>query len=131
MEARPSTARPEEFDEFDTYTYDDVPQGDRTTAAIAHFSSLVGLSLLVPIVIYALKRDESEFVAHHAREALNFQLSAVLAILISIPLIALVGLGVLTMIGVIIATVIYSVVAGVRALDGDWYDYPFTVRFLS
>jgi uncharacterized Tic20 family protein len=133
MEARPSTARPEEFDEFDTYApeYDDAPQGDRTVAAIAHFSSLVGFGLLAPIVIYLLKRDESAFVAHHAREAINFHLTTILAVVLSIPLIALFGLGILTLIGTMVAVLVYGIIAGVRALDGDWYDYPLTIRFLS
>ena len=135
MEARPSTARPEEFDEFDTFdrefSGDDVVQSDRTISAIAHLSPLFGVGLIVPVILYFLKRDESEFAAFHAKEAINFHLSTMLAFLVSIPLIALFGLGILTMIGVAIGTVIYGVVAAVRALDGVWYEYPLTLRLLK
>lgn len=136
MEHRPLTARPEEFDEFDTYESefgepDDAPQNDRTVGAIAHLSSLVGAGLIVPIVIYFLKRDESEFATHHAREAINFHLSVMLAAILSIPLMIVFGLGVLTLLVTVIGAVIYSIIAGVRALDGEWYEYPYCIRFLS
>lgn len=132
MDARPSTARPEEFDEFDTHRYDDGgSQNDRAVAAIAHFSSFVGAGLLAPIVIYFLKRDESEYVAHHAREAINFHLTVILAIVVSIPLMVVFGLGILAMVVVALGSLVLGVVAGVRALDGNWYEYPASIRFLS
>ena len=135
MEPRPSTARPEEFDEFDTYDAEfgtsDAPQNDRTLAAITHLSSLVGFGLIVPVVIYFIKRDESAFVAHHAKEAINFHISVILAVLVSIPLMIVFGLGVLTLIATAVGSLIYGVVAAVRALDGEWYEYPYTLRLVS
>ena len=135
MESRPSTARPEEFDEFDTYDAEfgpaDAPQNDRTLAAITHLSSLVGVGLIVPIVVYFVKRDESAFVSHHAKEAINFHISVILAVIVSIPLMIVFGLGVLTLFATLIASVIYGVIAAVRALDGEYYEYPYTLRLVS
>ncbi len=135
MEARPSTARPEEFDEFDTfgreYHDDNAPQSARTISAIAHLSSLVGFGLIVPIVIYFIKRDESDFAAFHAKEAINFHITVILAVVVSIPLMIVFGLGLLTLVATGIASVIYGVIAAVRALDGEWYEYPYTLRLIK
>ncbi|OZC04790.1 hypothetical protein BSZ36_16725 [Rubricoccus marinus] len=98
---------------------------------MAHLSPLIGVGLIVPIIIYFLKRDESDFAAFHAKEAINFHLSTLLAVLISIPLIIVFGLGLLTMLGVAVGSVIYGVIAAVRALDGEWYEYPYTLRLVK
>ena len=51
-------------------------------------------NLIVPIIIWALYGKKDEFVNHHAREAVNFQLSlslyAILASIIMLPLIIVV-----------------------------------------
>ena len=135
MEARPSTARPEEFDEFDTYGRDhfddDAPQSDRALSAIAHLSSLVSFGLIAPIVIYFLKRDESAFVAHHAKEAINFHITVILACVLSIPLMVAFGLGLITLLVTVFGALIYGVIAAVRALDGEYYEYPYTLRLVK
>lgn len=51
-----------------------LSQEDRLLAAAGYLSYITGFWLVVPIVIYALKRDKSRFVAHHAMRALIFHI---------------------------------------------------------
>ena len=102
---------------------------DTTVAMLAHllglFTGFVG-----PLVLYLIKKDNSSpFVRHHAAEALNFQLTVIIAVLVSVPLI-LVLVGILLLIAIPIAAIVLTIVAAVRANGGDWYRYPLTIRFV-
>ncbi|MEM1056226.1 MAG: DUF4870 domain-containing protein [Bacteroidota bacterium] len=134
--ARPSTARPEEFDEFDTLgrEFDDElydPSSDeRTLALLGHLLPLIGFGFLAPLVIYLVKRNDSGFVADQAKEALNFQITLFLAFLACIPLmIVLIGFVLLPVIG--LSAVVLGIIAAIKANDGEWYQYPFTLRLIK
>ena len=131
--ARPSTARPEEFDEFDTYyDYDDMDapaSNDRMIAMLAHLLPLLGFSFVAPLVIYLVKKDESAFVADQAKEALNFQITLFIAIMVSVVLIVVL-IGVLMLMGIGLAALVLGIVAAIRANDGERYRYPFTIRLI-
>lgn len=58
-------------------------QEDRLLAAAAYLGYVTGFWLVVPIVIYVLKRDKSRFVAHHALRALVLHLVAVPVFVVS------------------------------------------------
>ena len=134
-------------------------QSERYWAASAHFFALAlalmtawiaGVAgILGAGIVYLLKHDDSPFVAQHAKEALNFNLSMLLYSLVAIVLaIVLVGTTVLTLgIGIIVTGpagillmlaaavialmwLVCSVLAGVKALNGEPYRYPLSLRFL-
>ncbi|MFZ0492047.1 MAG: DUF4870 domain-containing protein [Acidimicrobiia bacterium] len=103
-------------------------------AAIAHFSAFVmfvGIpSFIGPLVVWLMKKDQDEFVAMNAKEALNFNISFFLYGIISALLIILaVGLLLLVIVG--IAWLVLVVVAGVKASSGEPYVYPFTLRLVN
>lgn len=135
-------SRPTAFDdsEFDDPRFDDPTfslthgltstREERTAALIAHLSSLVGLGIIAPLVIYLLKKDESPFVADQAREALNFHITVVLALVASALLIVIV-VGIFLLIAVAIGATVLSIVAAIKANDGERYRYPFTLRLVS
>lgn len=99
---------------------------EKILGLLAHVITLVS-TFIGPLIIYFLKKDESEFVTQHAKESLNFQITmfllcVVLGItIIGIPLIWVVGIFVLVL--VIIATI--------KASEGKLYRYPFTIRFIK
>ncbi|MGB8193904.1 MAG: DUF4870 domain-containing protein, partial [Chitinophagaceae bacterium] len=47
---------------------------ERTMALLSHILGLV-IWIIGPLIIYLVKKDESKFVAEHAKEALNFQIT--------------------------------------------------------
>ncbi|MBI1840779.1 MAG: DUF4870 domain-containing protein [Verrucomicrobia bacterium] len=97
---------------------------------LSHLSVLFGAGLLLPLIVYLVKKDDSRVIAFHSKEALNFHLSIALYGLVCVPLIFLfVGVPMLMLLG--IATFILSIVAAVKGADGREYRYPLTVRFIS
>jgi uncharacterized Tic20 family protein len=101
-------------------------------AHISTFSNaLVPLGNFIgPIVIWQLKKHESEFVADQAKEALNFQISLIIYAVISI-LCIFIFIGVFMIIGLVLFSLIIVIVAGVRANNGEYYRYPMCIRLIS
>jgi uncharacterized protein len=115
---------------------------DRSFAMAVHLGTLVsvllggwGFNLLVPLVGYLWKR-ERPFVAEHAREQLNFQLSltiyAVIAVILAVLTIGL-GLLVLVPLAIIVALVaLFAIIrAAIAANRGESYRFPLTMRLVS
>jgi uncharacterized protein len=101
---------------------------------IAHLSALaglvIGLNWLGPLIVYLVKKDEHPFIADQSREALNFNLSVFIYIIASAILIILV-VGLLLLPAVAIAWLVLTIIAAVRANNGEAYRYPLTIRLVS
>jgi uncharacterized protein len=101
---------------------------------IAHLSALaglvIGLNWLGPLIVYLVKKDEHPFIADQSREALNFNLSVFLYIIASAILIIVV-IGLILLPVVAIAWLILTIIAAVRANNGESYRYPLTIRLVT
>ena len=100
----------------------------------AHLSAFVGawvaLAFVGPLVVWLVKRDQDPFVAEHAKEALNFNLTFLIALVVS-ALLALVLIGFVLLAVVAVAWIILTIIAAVRANNGEHYRYPLTIRFIN
>jgi uncharacterized protein len=109
---------------------------ERTWGMLAHLSALVGLVLplvgivLGPLVIWLARRDESEFVAAHAKEALTFNISVLLGALACV-LLMLVFVGFLLGTALFIAWLVMTLIAAIKASEGHTYRYPFALRLVK
>ena len=115
--------------------YVDFNSTDKTLAILSHVSTFAGFvvplgNIIAPLAIYLVKKDESPYIKHHASEALNFQITLTILMIVSAILI-LVFIGVLFLIALAILDLILTVVATVNASNGIWYRYPMTIRFVS
>lgn len=103
-------------------------------ATIAHFSALVmfiGIpSFVGPLVVWLMKKDQDEFVAMNAKEALNFNISFFLYAVVS-ALLIVVGVGLLLLPAVGVAWLVLVIIAGVKSSSGEYYTYPFTLRLVN
>lgn len=107
----------------------------RTWGMICHLAALSGFVLpfghvLGPLVIWAIKRDDSPFIDEQGKEALNFQLTMTIAFFIALALVVvLIGFA---LIGVLcVYDFVMIVVAAIKANEGVPYRYPFTIRFIK
>ncbi len=103
------------------------PSGDeKTLALLSHVLTLMA-PVLAPLIIWLVKKDESTFVATHAKESLNFQISLAL---ICIGL-AITVIGTLFIFLVIIVAFVWVIVATIKANDGKLYKYPINFRLIK
>ena len=108
----------------------------RNWAVFIHLSALAGLlgipagNVIGPLVIWMIKKDSLPEIDEHGREALNFQITMLIAFAISIPLCFIV-IGFFTLIAAMILQLIFSIIAGIKASEGTVYRYPLSIRFLS
>lgn len=107
---------------MDSYSYTGE---DKFFAVLCH-SSAVFMPILLPLLIYFLKKDSS-FVRHHAKEALLFHLGMIVAEFISV-LLTIILIGFLLIPFFFILYVIFTIVAIVKSLDGQPYHYPVTTH---
>lgn len=108
---------------------------ERTWALIAHLSAIVGFvipfgNIIGPLLIWILKKDEFPFVNDQGKEALNFQISVTIYVMIAaIFVILLIGIPILIVLGIFVLVVI--VLAAINSYDGKYYRYPLTIRFIK
>jgi uncharacterized Tic20 family protein len=85
----------------------------------------------VPALIgYLLLKDKGPFVRAHTATALNFQITIAIALVVSYALIA-VFIGILLVIAVEVVKIVFSIIAAVKANQGQPYTYPLSIKFVS
>jgi uncharacterized Tic20 family protein len=104
---------------------------DRLLGLLSHLLAIVpGVGILGPLVIYLIKRGQSSFVEENAKESLNFQITMILAFIISgILMVVWIGFILLAILGV--AEVVLVIVATIRASENKIYRYPFNLRLIK
>jgi uncharacterized protein len=104
-----------------------VPSSDERTMAILSHVLCIVVWLFAPLVIYLVKKDESPYVAAHAKESLNFQITLTLIVIVFV--ISIIGLFLLWIVGIV--STILVIVATIKASENKLYRYPFNIRFIK
>ncbi|GAB4330846.1 MAG: DUF4870 domain-containing protein [Bacteroidales bacterium] len=107
----------------------------RNWAMLTHLSGLAGIiipfgHIFGPLLVWLLKRNELPQIENHGKEALNFQISITIYAIIS-GFLVIIGLGLVLLIVVFILYVLFTVIAAIKASNGEFYVYPLTIRFLK
>jgi len=109
-------------------------QDEKTMALLAHMGTIlanfVGLGFAVPLVLMLTKGKESSFVRAHAVESLNFQITAFIVAAISAITICI-GIGFILLPLVGLAALVFSIIAGLKANEGQLYKYPVNIRLVK
>lgn len=112
---------------------------ERLWAMIAHLSAfamyLTGIGhVLGPLIIWLVKKEGHPFVAEHAKEALNFQITITLIAIVAILMcftVILAVIGVPILIGLHLYQVVCIIIAAIKANEGVMYRYPLTLRLVK
>ena len=114
------------------------PSEERTWGMLGHLSAIVAMvfsagvaGFLGSLVIYLIFRDRGPFVRAHAANSLNVQITMLIWIVVSFPLILLLGLGLLTLIAAPIVAFVLHLIGGIKAYQGEWWNPPLTPRFVK
>ncbi|MGC9216093.1 DUF4870 domain-containing protein [Acidithiobacillus sp.] len=107
-----------------------VSKDDRNIAALTHVGGII-FGFIPSLIVYLLKKDSgSAWLVQQSREALNFQITVLIACVVASILSALlIGLFIFPLI--FIMNLIFCVVAAIKASNGEVYRYPLTLRLLS
>jgi len=109
---------------------------DKSLLVITHLSQLLtyitGIGgLIVPLIIWAFKKDEVFALDQQGKDIVNFQISIIIYSIICIPLILLFGLGILGLIGIGLIALIFPILNAIRVSNGEEVKYPLTLQILK
>ncbi len=102
---------------------------DRNIAVLTHLGGIF-FSFLPGLIVWLLKKDDNAYIGEQAREALNFQISVLLAYLVSYVLV-FVLIGFVLMAVVWVANIVLCIIAAVNTSKGVDYRYPFSLRLIN
>jgi uncharacterized protein len=107
-----------------------APSADEKNIAVITHITGIFFSIFPGLIVWLLKKDESPYISAQAREALNFQISLLIAYFISCVLMfILIGF---LLIGLVwLANIIFSIIAAIAASKGENYCYPISLRLIS
>jgi uncharacterized Tic20 family protein len=94
-------------------------------------------NLLGPFLIWQIKKHEIPSVEAHAKAALNFQLTVLIALIVGLAVgfilaFVCVGYALFPVVAAIaLCGIILPIIAGVRANEGVDYKYPYTIEFMK
>lgn len=113
----------------------EMTQEQKTWGMIAHLSSLAGLiiplgNVIGPLIVWLVKKDTMPFVDDQGKEALNFNITVFIAAVVS-GLLTLVLIGFLLLLVVGLGWLVLTIMAGIKANEGNSYRYPFTLRLIK
>ena len=107
----------------------------RQWAMFCHLAAFAGYviplgSLIGPLIIWLIKREEMPFVDAHGKAVVNFQISVVIYGAISAVLIFIV-IGIFLLIALGIFTIVMTIIAALKANAGESYQYPLAITFIK
>lgn len=96
-----------------------------------HFSVLAGWAIplagiVVPVILWQLKKDDLPGTVPHAHIVLNWIVSSLVYAVICFILMIVV-IGIFGFIALGIATILFSIIGGVKANNGEIWEYPGTI----
>jgi uncharacterized Tic20 family protein len=108
---------------------------ERQWAMFAHIGTFSSMfvplgNIIAPIVIWQMKKRESEFVVEQAKESLNFQITLFIYALISFLLVFII-IGFFLIFALVIFGLIMVIIGGIKANEGEDFRYPMCIRLIS
>ncbi len=88
-----------------------------------------GAAIVAPLILWSMTKEESAYIDEHGKEAINFQISILIYLLVS-ALLCFVLIGFVLVPAVLAFQLIACVVAGLKANEGEIMRYPLNIRFL-
>lgn len=108
---------------------------ERTWGMLCHLIVLTGViiplaSVIAPLVIWLIKKDEMPFVDDQGKESLNFQITMFIGFVISFFLM-FIFIGFILLPLLAIFDLVMVIMASMKANEGVRYRYPYTIRFIK
>jgi uncharacterized Tic20 family protein len=113
----------------------EAPESERTYALATHLSILaflvIGIPVVVPLILWLIRRGDSPFLDDHGKEAVNFQISLLIYGLLSIVLMPVCFIGFVTISAAYVLGIVGCIMASIAARRGEFFRYPMTLRLIG
>lgn len=108
---------------------------ERSMSMLCHLSALAGLVIpfgfiLGPLLVWLIKKDQYPEVDRQGKDALNFQISMLIYLMISGVLVLLL-IGILLLIALGIINIVMIIIASVKSNNGERFEYPLSLKIIS
>jgi len=107
----------------------EISKDARNMAMLCHLLAIF-TSFVAPLIIWLIKKDEEPFVDQQGKEALNFQITVILAMFVA-GLSTCICIGVPLLFAIPIADLVFCIIASVKASNGVAYRYPVSLRLVK
>ncbi|WP_312472616.1 DUF4870 domain-containing protein [Neobacillus sp.] len=107
-----------------------MKQNDERLLAAGIYVLGLFFPVIAPLIIWLIKKDESSYIDYHGKEYFNFAISYfIYSIIASILVIVIIGIFLLWALG--IAVLIFTIIAAVKAYEGNEYRFPLIFRLIK
>lgn len=113
----------------------EIERKTRQMAMFLHLSMLAGFiipfaGLLVPILIWQMKRDELPLIDAHGKNAVNWIISGLIYTVICLVLsFLLIGIPLSIALGVV--SIVFPIMAAIKGNNGEVWTYPLAISFFK
>ena len=112
-----------------------MDQETRQWSMFIHLSVFAGylvpvLGLVLPIILWQVKKDQLPGVDPHGKIVVNFMISMVIYSFVSFFLIFLL-IGIPMLIALSIIGIVFPIIGGIKANNGEVWQYPLMIPFLK
>lgn len=107
----------------------EVSKDSKTFGMLCH---LLGIftGFLGPLIIWLIKKDQDKFVDDQGKEALNFQITFIIAWIVGVVSI-FICIGAILLPVIAICNLIFCIMGAVKANNGELYRYPVNLRLIK
>lgn len=101
---------------------------DRQWASFAHLGGIIGF--LPSLIIWLVFKDRGSFTNTEAKEALNFQITILIAYVVG-SILSVIFVGFIITLAAWVVAIIFSILGFLKTKDGVAYRYPFAIRLIK
>jgi uncharacterized Tic20 family protein len=105
------------------------PADEKLWATLIHVGGIL-FGFLPALIGYLVLKDRGPFVRQHTASALNFQITLAIASVVG-WILTIVAVGFIILAAVWVVNIVFSIIAAVKANQGQYYVYPIAFKFLS
>ncbi|MBM7830727.1 putative Tic20 family protein [Agromyces cerinus] len=105
------------------------PADEKLWATLVHIGGIF-FSFIPALIGYLVLKDKGPFVREHTATALNFQITMAIAAVVS-SFLALIIIGFFLLAAISVLIIVFSIIAAVKANQGQPYTYPLSIKFVS
>jgi len=112
-----------------------LPESERNWAMLCHLSAFAGFffpfgGIIGPLICWLSRKDESAWVDENGKASMNFQISILLYLVLTIPLLfILVGIPIMIFLGTL--KIVCIIIASVKSSKGEKFKYPLSIPFIQ